>query len=392
MDPADAIDATHANDPTVPRSREADYRLNEVKVLLVILHADRARGGAERYTLDLHESLRRRAVASVLAASSFVGLPPSQHHRSLPSPGATRSGRYRSFVRSLEDLLAREAFDLVHAMLPVPRCDLYHPHAGIASEEVARSPVQSWLNPRRRVFAEVERRLLARPDAPIVLCLSNYIKGAIRAHHPIAEERLVRLFNAVNLDRFTPPHRSFDHTGLRLLMVAQDFARKGLRETLLAMARTNRTDVTLTVVGNDSAPPFRRLASRLGIASQIRFVGPTGDVRPFYADADALVLPTRHDPCSLVVLEALATGLPVISSRFNGACEIMTDGVHGRVLDDPADIMALAAAIEQLSDPATRQRTSEACLALRPMLSWDHHVDSLLGIYKEELSRRSQHA
>jgi UDP-glucose:(heptosyl)LPS alpha-1,3-glucosyltransferase len=365
-----------------------DYRLRQMKVLLVILHADRSRGGAERYTLDLHRALRDRRIDSVLAAAGFVGLPPSQHHRGLLCPGATRTGRYRSFVRSLDALLAREPFDLVHAMLPVPRCDLYHPHAGIAVEAVVNSPVQSWLNPRRRVFADVERSLLARPDPPVVLCLSNYIKSAVRAHHTIAEDRLVRLFNAVDLERFTPGARSFEVPGLKLLMVAQDFARKGLREALLAMARLRRLDVMLTVVGGDNPRFYRRLASRLGIDGQVRFIGSASDVRPFYADADALLLPTRHDPCSLVVLEALATGLPVISTRFNGACEIMTDGVHGRVLDDPADIAALADAIEQLSDPTTRRKMSDACLALRPMLSWEHHVDSLVGVYHEELARR----
>lgn len=360
-----------------------------MRVLLVILHADRSLGGAERYTLDLHEALRHRGVDSVLAASSFAGLLPSQHHRALAGRGATRTGRYRALVRSLADLLQRERFDLVHAMLPVPRCDLYHPHAGIAVESVVRSPVQSWLNPRRRVFAEVERRLLAGADTPVVLCLSNYIKSAVRAHHPaIAEDRLVRLFNAVDLDRFAPVARRFDRPGLKLLMVAQDFARKGLRETLLALAGLDRRDVSLTVVGGDTAGPYARLASRLGIASRVRFVGSIPDVRPFYADADALVLPTRHDPCSLVVLEALATGLPVISTRFNGACEIISDGTHGRVLDDPGNIPALSGAISQLAEPSGRRRMSEACLSLRPVLSWQHHVDSLLDIYRDALRRR----
>lgn len=363
-----------------------------MKVLLVILHADPSRGGAERYTLDLHRSLRQRGVDSVLAASGFRGLPPSAHHRGLPSPGATRTGRYRSFARALEALLARERFDLVHAMLPVPRCDVYHPHAGIAVEAVVHSPVQSWLNPRRRVFADVERALLARPDPPVVLCLSDYVKRAVRAHHPIADDRLARLFNAIDLQRFTPVARSFDRPGLRLLMVAQDFARKGLRETLLAMARLERRDTTLAVVGGDNPRPYQRLAERLGIAPRVRFTGSTSDVRPFYAGADALVLPTRHDPCSLVVLEALATGLPVISTRFNGACEVMADGVHGCVLDDPSDIDALANAMTRMADAKRRADASEACLALRPVLSWDHHVEFLLGIYRREMAGRGGRA
>src|SRR5437764_4999522 len=94
----------------------------------------------------------------------------------------------------------------------------------------------------------------------------------------------------------------------------------------------------IMVVGNRDAkfhpPP--------DAAAQVSFAGEVADTRPFYRDADFFVLPTRHDPCSLVVLEALAMGLPVISTKFNSATEIMADGVHGFILPDPDDVDALA--------------------------------------------------
>ena len=117
-------------------------------------------------------------------------------------------------------------------------------------------------------------------------------------------------------------------------------------------------------------------------AARVSFAGAAADPRPFYNDADFFVLPTRHDPCSLVVLEALAMGLPVISTKFNGACEIMTDGVHGYVLDDPADVDALAGAMRKLLDPRRRAEMSQACLELRPKLSYEHHLDRLEEIYR----------
>jgi glycosyltransferase involved in cell wall biosynthesis len=75
-------------------------------------------------------------------------------------------------------------------------------------------------------------------------------------------------------------------------------------------------------------------------------------------------------------------GLPVISTVFNGACEIMTDGRHGYVLPDPADVEALTRAMSNLLDPNTRQKMRQACLALRPRLSFDAHVDRLEEIYR----------
>jgi UDP-glucose:(heptosyl)LPS alpha-1,3-glucosyltransferase len=119
------------------------------------------------------------------------------------------------------------------------------------------------------------------------------------------------------------------------------------------------------------------------------FAGQTDRVADFYAASDFFVLPTRHDSCSLVVLEALAMGLPVISTVFNGACEIMRDGEHGFVLSNPADVGALTAAMGQLMDPTARQRMHEACLALRPNLSFDAHMDRLEEIYRMRLDSRA---
>jgi len=111
------------------------------------------------------------------------------------------------------------------------------------------------------------------------------------------------------------------------------------------------------------------------------FAGKTDDPVSFYRAADFFLLPTRHDPCSLVVLEALAMGLPVISTVFNGACEIMTSGQHGFVLPDPSDIDAIAEAMRNLLDPQARATMSDACLMLRPRLAYEHHLDELLKIY-----------
>ena len=105
--------------------------------------------------------------------------------------------------------------------------------------------------------------------------------------------------------------------------------------------------------------------------------------------ADFFVLPTKHDPCSLVVLEALAMGLPVVSTVYNGATEIMTDGVHGYVLPDPSDVDALAGAMRKMLDPDRRAQMSRACLELRPQLSYDTHLDRLLGIYETARSTRN---
>ena len=319
--------------------------------------------------------------------------------------GATRAGKYSRFVEKLGRHLDETKYDVVHAMLPVPRCDIYHPHAGIAVEAVesghlkhasavkqALAKVATRLNARRMKFAAVERELLTGSQPPVVLCLSEYIKGVVRKQYALPEEKLATLFNAVDLRKFDPEGRpgSLKDVRRRLgigedrvvaLMIAQDFARKGLMEAIEALALVKDERLVLLVVGKQQPDKYQDRARRLKGGDRVVFAGGTKDPWAFYREADFFVLPTRHDPCSLVVLEALAMGVPVISTVFNGACEIMRDGREGFVLKDPGDVALLAVAMSKLMDDHFRAGMSRACLELRPALAYEKHVERLLQIY-----------
>lgn len=383
-----------------------------MNIALVILRVDPARGGAERYTVDLAKALVGRGVGVTLLAREARGLPEGLTAVEMRGKPAGRVGRYRGFLSALEDHLRTAKYDLVHAMLPVRRCDLYHPHAGIAAEAIRSGHLKhihplrqklaqaaNRINLKRRAFVRTERRLLGSDHPPMVLCLSDYVKGEVRRHYQLPERNLVRLFNAVDLRRFDPILVADQRQPIRrrwgvkedqvvLLMMAQDFARKGLRQAIEALARLKDGRLALVVAGKGKIEKYQSLAAALGVVDRVHFAGRTDDPAAFYAGADAFVLPTRHDPCSLVVLEALAMGLPVISTKFNGACEIMEDGRHGFVLDDPADIDALATAMGQLLEVRLRQSMAEACLELRPALSQDHHVEQMMMIYERIVATR----
>jgi UDP-glucose:(heptosyl)LPS alpha-1,3-glucosyltransferase len=137
-----------------------------MKIALVILHADPARGGAERYTVDLAAALARRGHDVTLISSESLGV-----------RGWTRVGRYRDFLDRLDRHLVERKHDIVHAMLPVRNCDIYHPHAGLALEAAQRmSPLRQLVNLRRLRFSAVEQELLIAANPPVVLCLSEYVK------------------------------------------------------------------------------------------------------------------------------------------------------------------------------------------------------------------------
>ena len=375
-----------------------------MKIGLVILHADPARGGAERYTVDLADALRERGHDVALVASSFGNRPVPAGGVHVESRSATRRGQYLRFLDGLDAHLDSARYDIVHAMLPVRRCDVYHPHAGLAAQAVRPDPkkypglmrqgaarlVNRW-NLRREEMGRVERALLTGANPPIVLSLSNYIQREVGKHYQLPPDRLATLFNAVDQRRFDPDSPGQDvelRTRLGIqpdrviaLMIAQDFARKGLREAIAAMAIAGNEGITLVVVGGDDSAPYRRFAQERGVADHVIWAGKTEDPASYYRLADFFVLPTRHDPCSLVVLEALAMGVPVISTVHNGACEIMQDGVHGFVLPDPSDIDWLGGAMRAMLDPNTRARMRLSCRSLRPALAYPRHLDRLLSIY-----------
>jgi UDP-glucose:(heptosyl)LPS alpha-1,3-glucosyltransferase len=384
-----------------------------LKVALVILHADPARGGAERYTFDLAQALAECGHEVALVASTFGPRPAGVECVELGQRGLTRLGRYRAFLDALDEHLDRNAYDVVHAMLPVRRCDIYHPHAGVAAEAIATghlkhaaalkravAKVSNRLNLKRNAFARVERGLLTGERPPVVLSLSEYVKGTVRRHYPnLDQDRLATLFNAVNLVRFDPaahpeareanrPTLGATADAVLALMVAQDYERKGLQEAIEALAATDDRRLRLTVVGKPDPTYYRIVAQERGVEDRVTFAGARNDVYGAYAAADFFVLPTRHDPCSLVVLEALAMGLPVISTKQNGACEIMTDGVHGFVLKSADDAEGLTRAMRAMADDAARARMREACLALRPQLAYETHVNRLTTIYDQVASKR----
>ena len=378
-----------------------------MKVALVILHADPRKGGAEGYTVNLAHALKRRDHDMTLVATSFGPQCEGISQVPLDGRGVTRLGRYRRFVDSLDEHLATSpGYDVVHSIAPVRRCDFYHPQAGLAAEALASGhlkygPVRASLdklatrlNRKRQFVGAVERELLSGADAPTVLCVSDMVRSTAQAHYPqMPEGKLVTLFNAVDPVRFDPSTKSPAAVAVSqrfaigpdkvvALIVAQDFRRKGLRPAIEAVARVDDPRLVLLVVGKPDPREYRQLAARLGVTDRVIFAGATADTYGFYRAADLFVLPTWHDPCSLVVLEALAMGLPTITTAQNGASEIIEEGRHGYVLNDPSDVAGLTRCIKQLLDPQTRQAQREACLALRPRLSYEHHLDQLEALYR----------
>lgn len=382
-----------------------------MKIGLVILNAEPTRGGAERYTQDLAAALVARGHEVHLLASRFARSVEPARQAQLDGASGTRIGRFRSFTASLPAHLQTHTYDITHAMLPVPGCDLYHPHAGIEAENLENghlrhgntiqrviAKVSNQLNRKRKLYASAERKVVEQGTA--ILCLSNAMQQIAESHYQLADGQSHVLINGVNLNRYDPANRNDARARLRkqhniaptdsvALLMSNNYRLKGLRQAIQTLVHLPPR-AKLLVAGRESTDSYQKLAQQLGVANRVIFAGPTDDPPAAYAASDFFVLPTAYDSCSLVVLEALAMGLPVVTTRRNGASEAMQDGVQGFITESQTDLEGLREAWDALLNDSLRMKMHAAALALRPELSSDRHVDHLLEIYQAVIARKGK--
>jgi UDP-glucose:(heptosyl)LPS alpha-1,3-glucosyltransferase len=260
----------------------------------------------------------------------------------------------------------------------------------------------AFANLRRVRLLRAERRCCHGSKGPIVAALSRYVVEQLRRHYATDPGRIVRMLNGVDTEARADPRVAGDfrskvlsQMGIRngrepmlFLFAAHNFRLKGLYPLIQAMQLAGPTDTErpacLIVVGAGKRDKYRRLAKRLGVQDRILFSGPVQDIRSILPATDVGVLPTFHDASSRFILEALAAGKPVITTRFNGATDHFTDGRHGTVIDSPDNITALADAIRYFANNANVARASQAIIEdnLRANISTRRVADELLRVYE----------
>jgi UDP-glucose:(heptosyl)LPS alpha-1,3-glucosyltransferase len=145
-----------------------------------------------------------------------------------------------------------------------------------------------------------------------------------------------------------------------LVFVANEAERKGLEPLLRALAELPQKNIHLLAVGRLPAATWAPVVDRLGLGDRVHFTGPSGAVARYYAAADFFVLPTFYEPWGLVIIEAMACGLPVLTARSAGAAVAVREGQSGELLDDPKSHDEIAAKLKRLLD---RQYASPEAIA-----------------------------
>jgi glycosyltransferase involved in cell wall biosynthesis len=175
-----------------------------------------------------------------------------------------------------------------------------------------------------------------------------------------------------------------------LLVIGNDWRMKGVPEILSAMAQLPSLPLQLLVVGDDAAESFREMARRLGVFERCHWEAPRREVIDFYAAADIYVSPSREDSFGLPVAEAMACGLPVITSACAGVAASIHDGSDGFVMRDPGDTFVLAHLVERLyKDELHRNRIGDAAARTAEQWSWDHSAEKLWKLLQDLVQAKS---
>lgn len=372
-----------------------------MKIGIVVESFDPRRGGAEQWTWQFATRLAARG-HELHVITKQLGPNPLPSSISLyPLPqGASRF----EFAHAAEVLARQLHLDVIHDMGYGWHCDVFQPHGGVrraAAEHtlqrlpkwmrVAKRTVNPWLS-RYRELSRLAKRQFAF-DERIFVAVSQMVAEHLKTFHGIADRQIRVVHNGVDTSRFHPEVRDhfreqtrqeliLQRDELAIVIVAHNHRLKGVPALERAVARLQRQRLParLFVVGGKRVPGR---GSRRSRRRGITYLGNVQDPRPIYAAADVYAHPTFYDPCSLVVLEALACGLPVVTSRCNGASELMENGREGFVLENPADVDELTKRLESLFEEKVRRGMGWNALNLARQHDFERNVNQITEIYDD---------
>ena len=324
-------------------------------------------GGAERYSIALVEQLAQRHEIHIFAQQTDHHWPGVTYH-TMSSPMNRPRWINLLWYAVTTWWATRRGFDIVHSHENIWHGQVQTAHVlplkyNLFRDRSGWRRSLRWLkvasSPRLLAYLLMEYFRFAPAPRKAVVVTSPTLKALVSQTYPSSVVSL--LSPGVNL-----PESAIDRQGARaelalptlgflLAFVANDYQKKGL-STVLDALKSLPVELELAVVGNPSqAEKFERKAQLMGLAGRVHFLGQLSDVSPLYRAADVLVHPTLEDTFAMVVLEAMAHGLPVVVSdeRYCGISGLLSHGVNAMILSSPTDAAGLGAVLARLLDDAS---------------------------------------
>jgi UDP-glucose:(heptosyl)LPS alpha-1,3-glucosyltransferase len=331
--------------------------------------------------------------------------------KTIPFP---KSLRLLSFAIRATEEIENGNYDITFGVGNTLKADILQPHGGVHWAWFWRSlrayphPLL-WMikflgrifSPKQWVNGWVEDAPYKRAVLTQIIAISDMVKQDMMRWYQIPEERIAVVYNGVDTEHFHPRNRQYrgdirrrhgiGADELVLLFVSNNFRMKGLGFLIKALAKIKKEiplSFKLLILGRDRQDPYLQLAKEMGVDEETIFAGSTNEPEKYYGASDFLVHPTFYDACSLTVLEALASGIPVITTRSNGASGIITQGQEGFVISDGRDDQVLAEKISFFLDHEKVAKASAAARLLAESYSHEKIWKEMNHIFQTNLKER----
>jgi UDP-glucose:(heptosyl)LPS alpha-1,3-glucosyltransferase len=301
------------------------------------------------------------------------------------------------FASELERIRTEFRCDVLFSLERVWSCDIYRAGDGVHRTWLDRRqkfelPLKRFvrsLGSKHQDLLRLEQSLFSGGNAVRVIAASQMVKDEIVNLYRYSADKIDIVRNGVPLEkfRFDPELREKSREKLNLkpdqtalLFAGSGWERKGLLFAIEAAALCGDRKMRLLVAGRGNARLYKTKSLCFWRQEPVQFLGEVADMLRVYAAADILILPTIYDPFSNACLEALACGLPVITTRSNGFSEIIENGVHGSIVDHPGDLLALRDAIRLWSDPSRRAAARSTNTQLAAQFDISRNIDETLAV------------
>lgn len=390
-----------------------------MKLAIITERANITLGGAERSVFELAARMALLGVdVKILAATGAA----QSRMVSVLCSSAEKRVALKDFEKALLRHFEEKQYDIIHSTLPFDFADVYQPRGGSYPEAAIRNAASyntafmrifklltSFANRRRASLAQAEKRLCRNEKGPVIAALSEYVRTQFKKHYNLPDERIAVIPNGIRLPASaqrlkTDKLRAQILAKLNIkqanepvffLFAAHNFRLKGLANLIKAVAvvksKFTKRPACLIVAGRGQTRKYRRLAAGLNVKDRIIFLGPAGSIGNPLAVADVAVLPTYYDPSSRFILEALAAGKPVITTKYNGATDLFTADRHGRIFDSPDDIDSLAEAVRCFCSTENLIAAKKAIEDddIKSKISIETHCKKLLALYDAIIKKRT---
>ncbi len=339
----------------------------------LVAHGIHFRGGMERCFAELARALCREQEVH-LFASEVADVPlDSVIVHAVPVRHKPVAAKFLQFYARSTQMLQRETFDIVHTIGGITaRQNIvtaqYCQHAwgqAIAQVPGAAEGVTPYHRMMWRLTGFFEKRAVNSPQTRIVSANSCRTGADLVRFYGTNPAKVHVVYNGVDAERFTPENARF-RGGVRrqygisgtdfLLLFAGEYRRKGLANVIRALGRLRLPVVHLLAVGAGDQTHYQAVAAQAGVSAQVTLAGPAANIEHLFGAADAFVFPTLYEPFGMVITEAMASGLPVITSRRAGASEMIENGITGFLLDNPGDAGEIAEKIQEVVSLGPQRR------------------------------------